>query len=644
MLLRLSEKLGPIGPSFIFFLVCAYGFFINRVFLSIYHWENTTQLDSILPLFLVGLRTDAIIICLSLIVPTLLNFLLNNPQKIVLRLLFSIYFSLLIIFFLMNEIATWPFMAEFSSRPNQLSFQYLTHPKEVFFMLWADYQWLMLSTAIFLALIFRASFYFFNACIDSIEQWKLSTRLTILPLILILLALGARSGIGEATANPSLAAFSNNFISNQIALNASYSLTHAFYRTQTASMLASELYGDMPADEVITRVKKYMNVNERDFLSKNSTYHAVKSSHNNETPKNLVIIIIEGLSAKYVGHLNGGHLTPNLDAISKESIVFSNLHAIGTRTDRGVQAMTSGFPATSGSSSILRMDGAQNDFFTISNLLKPLGYNTSFIYGGEKHFDNMASFFLGNGVDTVIGQSDYENPSFQATWGVSDEDTLAKTLEVINKQSNALFVSITLTLSNHKPHDFPQGKIELATNNINSVENTVKYTDYALGEFFKKIKGEPYYSDTIFLITADHPYKHSSTQPVPVDEFRIPGLLFNSGLPAKKIDTLASQLDLLPTVIPLLGHDLRHPMIGKNLLARIPKSKLANIMIFQDIFVFRTNNTAVLYPPEKKPLTYKLIQDEWIESPVDEEVIKDGLAHILFPSVAFKNNLYESTP
>ncbi|MDX1810627.1 MAG: LTA synthase family protein [Gammaproteobacteria bacterium] len=642
MLLRLSEKLGPLGPIFIFYLLSLYGFFINRIALAVYYWDNTLQIDNIFELFVVGVRTDLIILCLVAAIPTLVLFIFNNPHKSIIRWSLSLYFTVFALFFLVSEISSWPFMAEFNSRPNQLLFKYFTHPKEVLLMVWAENTWLIIFTIALCIVLFRAGWALFEASIESIDQWKLRRRLLVLPIVVVLLTLGARSGIGQATANPGIAAFSNNFVSNQIALNASYSVVHALYRTETESMDEALKFGKLPDEEIVKRVKKYMVADDKDFVNDYSTQHKV-SGKTLATPKNLVIILIEGLSAKYTGFLGGTKLTPNLDKISRESLIFPNTYAIGTRTDRGIQALSTGLPPSPGYSSILRTDEAQHGFFTVSNMLKSMGYNTMFIYGGEKHFDNMSSFFLGNGTKLAVGVEDYVNPVFMGTWGVSDEDTLNMALQKI-RDSKQPFSTFIMTLSNHKPHDFPQGRITPEQGRLNRVENTVKYTDYAIGEFFKKIRQEPFFKDTMFVISADHAYKVATVNPVPDNEFRIPAIIYNSGEAPRTIDTMASQLDLLPTAAYLLGFSGVDPMIGKNLLQPVPPEKQCAIMIAYDTIIFRTLNKAVTYQRDHPPTTYQLEQQQWVSVADDQELIQDGMAHFLLPTYVVKKDAYKSMP
>ncbi|NJS37149.1 MAG: sulfatase-like hydrolase/transferase [Brachymonas sp.] len=109
----------------------------------------------------------------------------------------------------------------------------------------------------------------------------------------------------------------------------------------------------------------------------------------------------ESLGAEFVGALGGLPLTPNLDALTKEGIWFDNLYATGTRSVRGIEAVVAGFPPTSVEATV-KQNKAQRGFFTLASALKNQAYSTTFFYGGESHFDNMRSYFMGNGFEKVI--------------------------------------------------------------------------------------------------------------------------------------------------------------------------------------------------------------------------------------------------
>ncbi len=638
----LYKKLGPLGPIFVFLLTAFILFTLNRVILGFVYSENLTSVNDFWLYIPVGIRTDAIILSLCLAIPMLLVLLIPFRVLQKIRIAFLCYLTFIFICFVFLEITSWPFLDQYSSRPNQLFFQYFSHPKEVISMIWGNYKILMIISAIALFYIGKACWKTLDLLFEFAEPWPYWKGLVILPILIPLLIVGGRSGIGQANATPSIAAFSNDHITNQISLNASYSLGYAYYTSKNSAIRTQDIYGDMPYDEVISRVKKYMDVNPEDFTDPEiPTLHIQKPTIQRDKPLNLVIILMEGLGSDLVESQGGKEgLTPNLDRLRNEGVFFEDIYSIGTRTSRGIEAMVSGYPPTSKSSSVMKMDLAQHNFFTIAGLLKRHSYESSFIYGGEGHFDNMSAFFLGNGFDVVIDENDIDSAEYRGSWGVSDEDTFNKANEEFKQKGDKLFLSVILTMSNHLPFDYPNDKIDQVTEPRESAENATKYSDYALGKFFEVAKKETYYNNTVFLVTADHPMRISGKHLVPIKKYRIPALIIAPGLKPQIIKTTGSQIDLLPTVVGLLGMDTEHPMIGRNLLKQnsLPGS---GVMIYTHSLAFRVNNYAVIYQPQKAPQTFLLDDNlDFKKQSEDKELEKDALAHILFPAVSYFKQTY----
>ena len=287
----------------------------------------------------------------------------------------------------------------------------------------------------------------------------------------------------------------------------------------------------------------------------------------------------------------------------------------------------------------MKMELAQRNFFTIASLLKDHNYQTSFIYGGEAHFDNMAAFFVGNGFDEIIDEKDFKNPDYYGTWGVSDEDTFNKANQKFRIQKSP-FLSVILTVSNHPPFDIPEDKIELYEQPAHTPNNSTKYSDFALGKFFELAKKEDYFDNTVFLITGDHPLLIRANSLVPVNKYKIPGLIIAPGLSPQRIDTLGSQIDLLPTALGLLGMETKHPMIGRNLLKNSSTTN-KQVSVYTHSIAFRTEDRVSVHQPKKPAKTF-IIEDDGKFTPTsnDAEYTKDALAHILFPGVAYRQQIY----
>src|SRR5690606_7633589 len=135
--------------------------------------------------------------------------------------------------------------------------------------------------------------------------------------------------------------------------------------------------------------------------------------------------------------------------------------------------------------------------------LRQHDYRSHFIYGGEAHFDNMKSFFLGNGFDELHDLPTFKTPAFVGTWGASDEDMFDTLDALLEQDGDQPTFALAFSVSNHSPWEYPSGRIP-TDGNPATVENTVRYADWSIGQFFEKARRSSYWDNTIFLIVADH--------------------------------------------------------------------------------------------------------------------------------------------
>ena len=477
-----------------------------------------------------------------------------------------------------------------------------------------------------------------------IRESSFKTKLLFSPLILFLLLLGARSSLtSPRPINASNAIFSPDQFTNSLALNSTYTVAFAIYSLKNEEN-SSKMYGKMNTDEAINRVKKYMTVSKSDFTNKEiPLLHKQLSSNKKERPYNLVIFLQESLGAEFVGCLGGLPLTPNIDELAKEGMLFTNLFATGTRSVRGIEAVTTGF-LPSPSRSVVKLGKSQHGFFSLADLLGRKGYATSFVYGGLSNFDNMAAFFNGNGFQEIIDESDYEENeyAFKGTWGVSDEDLVKKANTLYKSYGDKPFFSLLFSTSNHEPFEFPDGRIELYEQPKNTVHNAMKYADYAIGEFFKLAKKEDYFKNTVFIVIADHNTRTFGNNLVPIHKFHIPALIIApNALKGIRYNKLCSQIDIPPTLLDLIGMDVETPMPGRDLL-QLPDSIPGRaIMQFHNINAFRNANDVIIMQPKTKPLQFKVKDAKTLEeATLDSELAKDALGHVVTASMLYREGRY----
>lgn len=636
---RFFSSFGPLAPAAALFLSALLLFSVNRLVLTMLHFPRLVQVEDYWWAFLVGVRMDVVTLSIVIIFPAILLLLLPQRLGQYWKPLFAMLFTLLASVMVYMEVATIPFVAQYDIRPNRIFVEYLIYPKEVFGMLWAGYKAEIIIGVIILLFTIRFSWRASNYLLFHHTQWPYWKRLIILPVVFVLLFIGGRSSLGHRAANISTAAFSNDHLTNELGLNSTYSLAYAIYAMKNETDSRS-VYGEMPEQEMYERVRRNMRLPETAFTNAEiPLLHKQLPAKKRERPFNLVIFLQESLGAEYVGSLGGLPLTPNLDRLSTAGLFFTNLYSTGTRTVRGIEAVASGFLPTPGRS-VVKLGLAQHNFFTIAGLLKRHGYTSEFIYGGESHFDNMRSFFLGNGFDRVIDEAAFENPVYRGNWGVSDEDLVIKANKVFKAHGDQPFFALMLSTTNHVPFEFPEGRIKLYEQPANTVHNAMKFADYAIGKFFDLAQQEEYFKNTIFLVVADHNTRVYGADLLPVHKFRIPGLIIGPDVKPQRYEKLASQIDLLPTLLDLMGLETEHPMIGHNLLTLPEDVPGRAIMQYDRTHAFRVGDRIVINRPEMKPVQFIVQGRHLIPSELNPGLALDALAHAQLPSVLYQQQKY----
>ncbi|WP_323669556.1 LTA synthase family protein [Aliarcobacter butzleri] len=615
-------------------------FLIGRFFFYLLYFErfNDISLSESLLTFIYGLRMDTIVICIILVIPTI--FLTITPKifsNFISKFL-NIYILFFIVIALFIECASFSFFAQYDLRPNYLFIEYLEYPQEVTSLLFKDYKFQFI--AVFILIITTIKIYSKSKFINFEQVFKQNyiSRILILAPILLVLFLGIRSSLGHRPVNISDALYSTNRVINEITKNSLHSLGYAYYSNKKAENNISK-YGKIDIKEAYKVASLAIGIDYKD--EKKPFYREVKSKLASKKQKNLVIFIQESMGAQFTGFIGKQNFTPNLDNLAQNYLSFTNLYSNGTRSVRGLAALTSGTLPINGVE-VIKRNKSQEDYFTVASLLKPYGYKSSFIYGGEARFDNMKGWYLGNGFDEVIEQKDFKNPIFTSTWGVSDEDLVIKANEKFKSyyENNEKFVSVMFSSSNHMPFELPDGKIEFEKNiPKTSVENAIKYADFAIGKFFELAKKEDYFKDTVFVVIADHNVRVYGDQIVPIDMFQIPAVIVSSDIPHQIFTNLTSQSDVLATALDLIGIDLSYPILGNSIFK--DNKKNINLMIFDEIYAYRKEDKVAILVPNMPIKTYLYKDKELIEIENDLVLEKEALALIYVLDDMYKNKSYK---
>ena len=643
-------------PFLLFSLLLITTLFLSRVGLSLWQVDRFNDFSSVTSLFFNGLRIDLSTLGYLLILPAILHpWLIKSKFSEAWQKILSVLFFVIFIAVIFFELSTPAFINEYGFRPNRLFIEYLAYPDEVM-------QMLVNGHLLTIVLVFSC------VCVFSYVVRKVLNKYIFLNevnltvntvsvlasflLLFVMLALCARGTLGHRPINPSLVYFSTDPLVNSLTLNSIYSVAHA-YKQFGDEKNSAKLYGKMTQEKVIDLVRQETGLPSKAFNLDTQPSLTIRQPTYQGKPKNLVIILEESLGAQYVSSLGGLPLTPELDKLNAEGWAFNKLYATGTRSVRGIEAVITGFTPTP-ARAVVKLDKSQHNFFTIASLLKNNGYTTQFIYGGESHFDNMKSFFLGNGFTDIVDFNNITAPNFVASWGASDEDLFNQAdIELTNlHHGDKPFLSFVFTSSNHDPFEIPEGIVKpIKYTQAQLVEyddkemlrhQAIQYADYALGKFIKKAKTQAYWQDTIFLVVADHDARAKGSDLVPINNFHIPGVILNSGKESRVDNRIVSQIDLAPTLLSLMGVKNYSPMLGHDL--NNPDAAGRAMMQYAENFAYMKDNEVTILQPQKQPLNFNYDFDlqKLNAKHLNPNLYDIALAHVLWGSLAYEKQWYSS--
>ncbi len=465
-------------------------------------------------------------------------------------------------------VAEWFFFEEFSSRPNYLAFEYIVYPHEVMTNVWQSYP--VVPLVLVMASLTGAMIWVLHRSVGHLNAARipLSRRIgffvTHLALIAALLPYVRFNNID----------ISQNRVANEIAGNGWFSFG---YYAWTCRYDYSHFYTTVVYDDAVAEVRDILDgpkVNFTESDSRNAEVPLDRVIHS-ETPRrdwNVVLVFEESFGSDFVGALGDDRgLSPSFDALTKEGLLFDNFYATGNRTARALEAVLAGFPPIP-TEAILKRDHSSR-IYTLAHALGERGYSRTFVSGGRGIFDGVRPFMMSNGFEHFVEQKDYDNPAFVNAWGVSDEDTLNRALAECDKQhaSGKPFFVSALTVSNHRPFTYPDGRIDLPSSQQKR-ENAVKYADWALGEFFRQARQRPFYKNTLFVVLGDHGARVFGAALFPMKSYRVPLVMIRpDGEGAgQRHSTLGCSMDVATTILGLLGGDYRTVFYGQDMLQTPP--------------------------------------------------------------------------
>lgn len=593
---------------------------------------------------LTGLRFDLVIVAYVCLLPLLVAIV--APGMVLLsrawRMVLATWLCAWLVVLVFNEAATPSFMAEFGLRPNQIYVQYLNTPGLVLQTIWGSYRLSLVVGLLLTAVVgFLAGRILVRACARMASP-TLPARIVILLPLLVVLGYMARGSMGHRPIGPANAALTNDQTANDLALNSTYSVAYSI-RQMLHEQKALRGYGSMATPEVLARVRAAMQLPAGVFTNpKLPMDHALVPTAQFATRPNLVILLQESLGAEYFASLGGNPVAQQLETWRSRSFWFDKLYASGTRSARGIEAVVTGFLPTR-TSSVIKLDGAQQDFYTLARTLKAQGYRTEFIYGGDASFDNMKRFFLNNGFDRVIDQHDLQQAAkFTTTWGVSDEDLYARVDQELRQHvaDGRPFFTLVFSTSNHPPYDFPDGRITLYEQPKRTRNNAARYADFAVGQFLENATRAPYWESTVFTLVADHASQTIGHQLVPVFSFHIPGFITGGPVEPRIVTRIAGQIDLLPTELSLMGIEATLPAPGIDQSRADLEGPGQAIMQFHDSAAYRVGDRVAVLEPQQPIRQFQVVDGDLKPAPVDPDFAKDALAYTVLPIIAYQKDWY----
>lgn len=493
---------------------------------------------------------------------------------------------------LFTSVAEWLFWDEFGVRFNFIAVDYLVYSDEVLNNLLESYPIgtllsMLAVLAVVLSFVLRKAF---NAALDA-PLPPLRRRLFNALALLIVAGLSMQLLSQDAPR-----AQGGNAYQNELASNGPYQFFAAFRNNE---LDYPQFYKSLPPDVVAKQIRAELSEPNAQFVGQDP--QDIRRNIDNPGPPrkpNIVLVTIESFSAKYMGS-NGDerNLTPNLDALRKQSLYFNNFYATGTRTDRGLEAITLAIPPTPGRSIVKRV-GRESGFASLGQQLNAVGYDSVFVYGGRGYFDNMNAFFSGNGY-RVVDQSSVDESEihFKNAWGMADEDLYNQTLKLADADyaKQQPFLLQLMTTSNHRPYTYPENRIDIKSGN--GRDGAVKYTDYAIGQFLEQARKKPWFDNTIFVFVADHTAGSAGKEDLPISNYQIPLFIYAPKLiDARETAQLASQIDLAPTLLGLLNMDYQSTFFGRNLLQDNPLPPRVVVGNYQHLGLFDGKDLAILSP------------------------------------------------
>jgi len=608
---------------------------MTRIALMLFSVHNIDwSIANVVRIFMIGMLYDmaaASFACIPIVI-YLWIFPARWYRKKVSRILLFMYFFIVVLTLLFNAVSEWFFWEEFSVRYNFIAVDYLVYTTEVIGNIRQSYP---INTILAIMILFAVAVVFLLRKLIWAENYveQRFKKRSVYALLLLSLPLLVYFGLSHKWKYLS----SNQYV-NELSGNGMYDFGFAFWNNQ---LDYNTFYKTLAISKVESIIQHILGK-----ATDNTKFTYTTRMVDNKQPENkmnVVLISVESLSAEFLGSFgNNQHITPELDTLAKTGMLFTNLYASGTRTVRGLEALSLCIPPTPGQSIVKRPDN--RNLFTLGSVFRSKGYHSRFIYGGYGYFDNMTEFFSNNGYEVTdrSALSDSEI-HYSNIWGVADEDLFTLSLRELDKdyQNGKPFFAQIMTVSNHRPYTYPEGRIDIPSKT--SREGAVKYTDYAIGKFIREARQKPWFSNTLFIIVADHCASSAGKVELPVDRYHIPMIFYAPGhIAPSRFEKLTAQLDIGPTILGYLNFKYESKFFGNDVFKMEDTEQRAFISTYQSLGYIRDGKLVVL-DPNKKVNTFRpdFKTGGSTKIPNDEKLTNETISYYQLASFLYQKKLYQ---
>ncbi len=432
------------------------------------------------------------------------------------------------------------------------------------------YWWLMLIVISLVGL----QFWWLNRGIQSQKMPQMGTlggkfAAWSVPIVMAgLLFLAFRGGFQTRPMRPANAFVTGSLFLGNVSLNSAYTVAQSL---EIGNEPDVEL---MPMAEAVALSRQLIrNDFDGPFESEEYPLQRWTNFPGPERKYNVVLLIVESLNSAKLGCIKGlpltESLTPNLDTLAKHGRLYTNFYSNGARSVQSLPAIFNSTPDLF-ERPMIGSSFETNQHWGIGNMLLQRGYHTSFVCGGPNGTMGFDSFSKVCGFEHYFGRDDYPgDPTIASNWGLHDNGVL-QWLSQLQDGFQKPFLNTWFSITNHHPFDLPADcPMEIAHGNQSPMNKTVMYTDWALGQYFSRVRKSEWASNTIFAITGDHCfYFEDDPDRGDVQNFHVPLILIGPGVEPGVDDRVGSHISILPTLIELLQLKTHYAGVGVSLFSK----------------------------------------------------------------------------